>query len=181
LPSHINLRYREIETLMPGVEAYQDLASSYGITDVFADNGGKLLQLMIAIGLDHSPGRLGPDALDRLGNEYEVKTLDLDKDVAGFSTSHHLNHKTIEKFRSRKWVFAVYRGIKLFEAYLVNPEDLEPMFANWEASLRNTDPLRTHINNPKIPLKFVREVGETAYLKDVNPPWHRLDVQDVGA
>lgn len=168
MPTHLNLRYAEIETLWPGVEALQNLADHYGIKDVFQDAGGKMLQLAVACGLDLIPGRTGPDARDRVGNEYEVKTVDMHgKKTGGFTTNHHLTEDTISRYRSRRWVFAIYDRITLMEAYLVEAEALEPVFQKWSHTLRATD----HINNPKIPVEYVREVGTPMYLKDVTPPW----------
>jgi Restriction endonuclease PvuII len=167
LPTHINLRYAEIENLWPGVERLQELAEQYGIKDVFQDAGGKLLQLLIATGLDIVPGREGADAKDRIGNLYEIKSSDITGKGHGFSTNHHLRMATLDKYRTRRWVFAMYDRITLMEAYLVEAEDLEPLFEKWEGTLKHA----THINNPKIPLDLVRDVGAVMYLKDVAPPW----------
>lgn len=167
MPTHLNLRYAEIEDLWPGVVKFQKLAAQYGISDIFSDNGGKVAQLAIAVGLDIVPGRTGADAEDRMGNEYELKTIDLNKSAKGFTTNHHLNSHTIAKYRDRRFVFAMYEGITLMEAYLVLPPDMEPVYARWEAALHNRD----HLNNPKIPIDYVRETGTVMYLKDVAPPW----------
>src|SRR5262249_54421655 len=56
------------------VKLLQQLADEYGIVDIFQDNGGKVLQLLIILGLKISPGREGNDAVDEEGNEYELKT-----------------------------------------------------------------------------------------------------------
>jgi hypothetical protein len=167
MPTHLNLRYAEIEELWGGIVKFQRLAEQYGIPDIFSDNGGKVAQLAIAVGLDIIPGRQGADASDRMGNEYELKTIDLLRKGKGFTTNHHLNAGTIEKYRSRRFVFAFYEGITLVEAYLVLPRDMEPLYERWEAALSSKD----HLNNPKIPIDYVREVGTVMYLKDVAPPW----------
>jgi Restriction endonuclease PvuII len=167
MPTHMNLRYAEIESVWPGVERLQSLADQYGIKDVFQDAGGKLLQLVIATGLDIVPGRTGADAKDRIGNEYEIKSVDLSGKGYGFSTNHHVKPDTIAKYRDRRWVFAMYDRITLMEAYLVEAAALEPLFQRWEETLRFT----THINNPKIPVDHVRKHGTVMYLKDVPPPW----------
>lgn len=167
MPTHLNLRYDEIENLWPGVERVQALADAYNIPDIFQDAGGKMLQLAVACGLDIIPGRTGPDAQDRIGNTYEIKTVDLNGKSKGFTTNHHLTGKTILRYRTRRWVFAMYDRITLKEAYLVEGIDLEPVFQNWEIVLKTRD----HINNPKIPIDFVRQIGVTMYLKDVPPPW----------
>lgn len=167
MPTHLNLRYQEIEELWPGIQLYQKLAEHYGVPDIFSDNGGKVAQLAIAVGLDIVPGRRGPDACDRSGNEYELKTLDIGRGVKGFSTNHHLHSGTIERYRSRRFIFATYKDITLQEAYLVMPDAMEPVFDRWEVMLCNRD----HLNNPKIPLDFIRDIGEIMYLKDVAPAW----------
>jgi Restriction endonuclease PvuII len=167
MPSHLNLRYAEIESIWPGVVAMQNLAEQYGIKDIFQDAGGKMLQLAIATGLDLVPGRTGADARDRMGNYYEVKTTDLSGKGMGFTTNHHLTMDTITRYRGRRWVFAMYDKITLYEAYLVEPEALEPVFLKWTEMLRT----RAHLNNPKIPVEIVRAAGTVMYLKDVAPPW----------
>lgn len=176
MPTHLNLRYAEIENLWPGVEALQNLANHYDIPDIFQDAGGKMLQLAIATGLDVVPGRTGPDAKDRLGNLYEVKTVDLShRKNPGFTTNHHLTHATIDRYRKRRWVFAMYDRITLREAYLIEPSDLEPVFAKWENTLKT----RNHINNPKIPSDFIRQAGTVMYMKDVAPSWIKNTPEDV--
>ena len=151
MPTHMNLRYAEIESVWEGVEKAQRLADQYGIPDIFQDAGGKMLQLAVATGLDIVGGRTGADASDRIG----------------FTTNHHLTHDTIARYRTRRWVFAMYNRITLMEAYLVEAADLEPVFKKWEHTLRSKD----HINNPKIPASYVRDAGQVMYLKDVAPEW----------
>jgi hypothetical protein len=168
MPTHMNLRYAEIESVWEGVEKAQRLADQYGIPDIFQDAGGKMLQLAVATGLDIVGGRTGADASDRIGNLYEVKSVDMStRNNPGFTTNHHLTHDTIARYRTRRWVFAMYNRITLMEAYLVEAADLEPVFKKWEHTLRSKD----HINNPKIPASYVRDAGQVMYLKDVAPEW----------
>ena len=148
MPTHLNLRYKEIEDLWPYIEKYQSLATAYNIPDIFQDAGGKMLQLAIATGFDIAPGKTGADATDRIGNIYEVKTTDLDKKTSGFSTNHHLTCDTIKRYRGRNWIFAYYKGINLNSAFLVEAKYLETYFRQWTATLK----IKSHINNPKIPL-----------------------------
>jgi hypothetical protein len=163
VPTQLNIRYEEIESLWPGIESYQKLAEAYGIKDIFSDNGGKMLQLAIATGLDLSAQRMGPDGFDRMGGEYEIKTVDISGGNRGFSTSHHLNRDTIARYRARRWIFAIYDKITLIAVYRIEPAQMEQVFANWELALR----LQDHLNNPKIPLQHVRQRGTVMYLKDV--------------
>jgi hypothetical protein len=62
-----------LEKLMPAVREFQKLATKHGIDDVFQDNGGKILQMLLALNLQGIPGREGNDAVDIDGIEYELK------------------------------------------------------------------------------------------------------------
>ena len=64
-----------LEEIFPSIRKYQELASKHGIGDIFQDNGGKLLQLVLITGLTVIPGREGNDARDDEGNEYELKSV----------------------------------------------------------------------------------------------------------
>lgn len=170
MPTHIHLGFEEMTDAMRSVQKLSELGKHYGIEDIFSDNGGRLLQILVATGLDRVPGRGGPDAKDRMGREYEIKSLDANSKVSGFGTSHHLNNSTIDRYREHTFVFAVFEGIMLREIYRVRALDLEPLFDQWTQTLWS----QSHINNPKIPLAFVREVGEIMYMKDVPAPWTPL-------
>ena len=166
MPSHIHIGFEEMTKAMKGVKALQHLAEHHGIPNIFTDNGGKLVQILVATGLDYVEGRTGPDAQDRLGNFYEIKSTDVNAKV-GFGTSHHLNMSILDRYRVHTFIFAIFDGVTLLEAYRVRTEDLEPLFQQWEDRLFDTD----HLNNPKIPLALVREVGDIVYFKDVPAPW----------
>jgi hypothetical protein len=59
----------------------------------------------------------------------------------------------------------VYDGIELVEIYLLTPTDIEPYFKKW--AKKWADDGNKDINNPKIPLKFVREVGKCIFTAAV--------------
>lgn len=147
----------ELNRLFPYVRQYQKLARKVAnIEDIFQDNGGKLLQVLLVTDLENlTESREGNDARDRNGNEYELKSVNTQL-TKSFSTNHHLNPKIIDKYRKVDWVFAVYDDIELLEIYLMTPEMLEPFYTKWELNYYQTG---KDINNPKIPLKFVRENG----------------------
>lgn len=147
--------YYLLKELWKNVEIYQDLATKHGINDIFQDNGGKLLQVLLLLNLTDLAGREGNDAVDVNGQEYELKSLNSEL-VRSFSTHHHMTKIIIDKYRQVPWIFAVYKNIKLCEVYLLNPIDLEPYYNAWEITLQT----RAHINNPKIPLKHVRQYGQ---------------------
>ena len=136
--------WEELKRLFPAVEDYQELANKHGIDDIFQDNGGK---------------REGNDARDADGNEYELKSVNVLK-TKSFSTHHHLNPVIIEKYRQVDWIFAVYEGIELVEIFRLVPADLEPFYLSWETKWHSTG---KDINNPKIPLSYVRTHGQLIY------------------
>src|SRR5579884_1762782 len=148
-----------LEALWPSIRKYQALAEKHGINDIFQDNGGKLLQVILLLGLSVVPGREGNDAKDVEGAEYELKSVNTDL-TKSFSTHHHINPTIIAKYRKVPWIFAVYCGIELKAVYLLKPEKLEKFYATWDKKWQET---RNDINNPKIPLKYVVENGEILY------------------
>lgn len=153
--------------LFPSIRQYQELASAHGIGDVFQDNGGKLLQLLLVTGLKILPGRLGNDAVDQEGREYELKTVNILL-TKSFSTHHHLNPVILKKYRSIDWIFAVYKGIELERIYAMPSAGLEPYFTAWEKKWHASG--GRDINNPKIPVGFVRHHGTLVYPAELADP-----------
>ena len=138
--------------LFESVLELQELAGRHGIHDIFQDNGGKLLQVLLITGLQVLPGREGNDARDDTGQEYELKSVNILR-TRSFSTHHHINPGIIAKYRKVHWIFAVYEGIRLLAIYRLPPEDLEPFYTKWETKWHHDN--GKDINNPKIPLKYV--------------------------
>jgi hypothetical protein len=154
-PDHAKLR-----ALLPGIRKLQKLASVHGIDDIFQDNGGKILQILLYTGLTILAGREGNDARDESGREYELKSVNI-RLTQSFSTHHHMNPQIIAKYRQVDWIFAIYDGIELTEIYLLTPAQIEPYFTRW--GKKWADDGNKDINNPKIPLKFVRNTGKCIY------------------
>ena len=44
--------------LWPAIRRYQELAARHGIDDIFQDNGGKILQVLLLLGLTNIPRNL---------------------------------------------------------------------------------------------------------------------------
>ncbi len=151
--------------IFPYVQEFQKLADKYGIYDVFQDNGGKLLQMLLLTNLKSTESREGNDAIDENGIEYELKSVNRLL-TTSFSTHHHMNPTIIAKYRKVPWIFAIYEGIEIQKIYRMNPEALEPYYSRWEAKW-NADGGKD-INNPKIPLTFVEENGDLIYEKNNN-------------
>ena len=151
---------KRLEKLFPYIQEYQKLADEHGVDDIFQDNGGKILQVLLLLGLQQLPGREGNDAVDSDGNEFEMKSVNILK-TRSFSTHHHMNPVIVRKYRQVAWIFAVYEGIELIEIYLLTPTDLEPFYTAWEAKWHADG--GKDINNPKIPLSYVRLRGTQLY------------------
>jgi len=154
-----NKDYATLQESWPYVEKYQELAEIHGINDIFQDNGGKLLQVLLLLGLKVLPGREGNDAVDEHGQEYELKSVNIEL-TKSFSTHHHMNPIIIAKYRKVPWIFAIYKNIKLEAVYLLEPEDLEPYYKTWEEKWK----LKGDINNPKIPVSYVINKGVNLYI-----------------
>lgn len=163
-----------LERALAACQDLQDLALKYGIGDIFQDNGGKVLQTLILLGLRIIPGREGNDAVDDEGNEYELKTLNVSLGKSrGVTTHHHLNLVILAKYRAvHAWYIALYAGIILQEIYRLTPDELEPVFQDWERRII-AGGSGFSLNNPKIPIRFIREIGTRVYpapdLPDIDP------------
>jgi hypothetical protein len=164
------------ERLEQALEACQDLqtlAHKYGIGDIFQDNGGKVLQSLIILGLRVTGGREGNDAIDNYGNEYELKTLNISLGKSrGVTTHHHLNLGILAKYRAvHAWYISLYEGIVLNQIYRLTPDELEPVFSWWEEKLMGNG--NQPLNNPKIPISFIRQHGTIVYPSSLH---EELDV-----
>ena len=160
-PHQAQTPIEKLNYLFPFIREYQELAYyTNGINDIFQDNGGKLLQVLLITGLKDLPGREGNDAIDKNNNEYELKSVNILL-TKSFSTHHHMNPTIIAKYRKVDWIFAIYEAIEIKEIYRLKPKSLEFYYTKWEKKWH--DDGGKDINNPKIPLKFVRENGELIY------------------
>ena len=149
-----------LKELFPAIRKYQKLAMKHGIPDIFQDNGGKILQVCLILGLTALKAREGNDAVDADGNEYELKTVNILR-TDQFTTHHHLNPAIIAKYRKVDWIFATYEGIELKEIYRLKPAAMEFWYTKWEAKWHGDGD--KDINNPKVPLSYVRKHGELLY------------------
>jgi len=149
-----------MKELFPYIRKYQKLASKYGINDIFQDNGGKILQILLVTGLQSLPGREGNDAIDNKGQEYELKSVNILL-TQSFSTHHHMNPTIIAKYRLVPWIFAVYEGIELRKIYRLEPSEMESWYKTWEAKWHSDG--EKDINNPKIPLSYVEKNGKLIF------------------
>jgi hypothetical protein len=150
----------EMRKLFPYIREYQKLASKYSIDDIFQDNGGKILQILLLTGLRPLPGREGNDAIDEHGQEYELKSVNVLL-TKSFSTHHHMNPTIIEKYRKVPWIFSVYESIELRRIFRLEPSDMEHWYTIWEKKWH--DDGSKDINNPKVPLSYVEKNGKLIF------------------
>lgn len=151
--------YAKLQALFPAVRELQKLARQHGVPDIFQDNGGKILQVALLLGIKLLPGREGNDAVDATTKgEFEIKTLNFEN-KGGFTTHHHLNHDILAKYRKVEWIFAAYEGIEIRTIWLVKPEQMEFWFQKWEKMLET----RSHLNNLKIARAYVITHGKILY------------------
>lgn len=158
-----NPDYKEYLRLFPAIQEYQALATKYNIADIFQDNGGKYVQLLILLGLKTDGKREGNDAFDENGKEFEIKTVNVEL-TRSFSTHHHMNPVIIEKYRKVDWYFAVYKSIKLQCIYKMTPTAMEKYYTAWETKWKTDG--NKDINNPKVPLKYVLDNGSVIWMHD---------------
>jgi hypothetical protein len=158
MKSHVDVAV--LKRLFPAIRRYQELATKHGIEDIFQDNGGKILQICLLLGLTVLRSREGNDARDAAGKEYELKSVNL-KRTNQFTTHHHMNPTIIAKYRKVDWIFATYEGIELKSIYLLTPQAMEPFYQKWETKWHVDG--GKDINNPKVPLSFVEQHGKLLF------------------
>ena len=147
----------------------QAAASLRGIHNVFDDGGYKEL-LMLSLFNLRKLDREGDDAEDAAGRRYEMKTVarvsssGKRKRSLSVTTEHTLTQPNIDRYRATfLWIVAVFDQAQPEVIYEIPPSKLEPYFAQWETQLaRQGQPAGgapNHMNNPKIPLKFIAKHG----------------------
>ncbi len=155
-----------VDTLWRQLETLQGIAAEFGISNIFQDNGAEILQQLIYLNFKVVPGREGNDGVDRNGCQWEMKSLDISKGNKGITTNHHLTQGIIDKYRTVPWSLSIYDGIKLKKIYVIKREIMEPLYQKWEEILKT----RSHLNNPKIPLKYIEENAVLIYQEgDIYP------------
>lgn len=180
----------DIRMLIGYGRALQDMAAVHGIHNVFDDNGYKDLLLLTLFGL-RKLGREGDDAVDGEGRQFETKTVarvsskGVRKATLSVTTEHTMTLANIERYRRTfMWIVAVFNGAEPEAIWEIKASALEPFFAEWERKLRELDeyerPVRDHLNNPKIPLKFIAEHGVQVWPPQEADPGYAPPTTDAG-
>lgn len=71
------------------------------------------------------------------------------------------------------WIFATYEGIELKEIFRLKPDAMEFWFTKWETKWHADG--GKDINNPKVPLTYVRRHGELLHSAIGEPLEKSLD------
>ena len=149
----------------------QEDASAHNIHNVFDDGGYKELLLLTLFNLKKL-SRTGDDAVDEVGRRYEIKTVarmssgGVRKSNLAVTTEHTLTIDNLQRYRrAHLWIVAVFDQAQPEVIYEITPDALEYYFSNWEQRLLRQKELRVdggapvHLNNPKIPLRFIAKHG----------------------
>jgi hypothetical protein len=161
----------DISSLVELGSQLQEQASQHNIHNVFDDGGYKELMLLTLFNLKKL-GRTGDDAVDGEGRQYEIKTVarvsssGKRKSSLSVTTEHTLTIDNIRRYRAvRLWIIAIFDQAQPEAIYEISPEALEPYFSSWEERLVLQQAVRVdggapvHLNNPKIPIKFIAQYG----------------------
>jgi Restriction endonuclease PvuII len=154
-----------IDHLLAQGTEMQAAATLRGIHNVFDDGGYKEL-LMLSLFNLRKLEREGDDAEDAEGRRYEMKTVARvsaagdRKTSLAITTEHTLTQTNIDRYRKTfLWIVAVFDQALPEVIYEIPPAKLEPHFTKWEAKLALQGQLPggapNHLNNPKIPLKWI--------------------------
>lgn len=151
--------------------ALQAIATEHNIHNVFDDGGYKELLLLQLFDL-RKLYRVGDDARDRRGRRYEIKSVARvssageRKTSLNVTTEHTLTQANIDRYRTvYLWIVAIFNQSEPEAVYEVAPSELEPYFQRWQDKLLQMEQLAgpgsapVHLNNPKIPLRYVVEHG----------------------
>lgn len=147
----------------------QAAATVRDIHNVFDDGGYKELLILSLFDL-RKLEREGDDAEDADGRRYEIKTVarvssaGRRKASLSVTTEHTLTQANITRYRATfLWIVAVFDQAFPEVIYEIPPVKLEPYFTDWERKLARQGwqegGAPNHLNNPKIPLTFVRAHG----------------------
>lgn len=95
-----------------------------------------------------------------------VSSMGVRKTALSVTTEHTLTRDNITRYRNTYlWIVAVFDQAMPEAIFEIPPSRLEPYFGRWEEVLVKQEMLHqtggapTHLNNPKIPICFVRDHG----------------------
>lgn len=148
----------------------EGIGAKHGISNITQDNGHRVLSVKLLLDIEVLPGRNGNDLIDFCGQEYELKTCSLDSKDPAPGTAHHLALMILGKYRKAGFMFAFYHKGALVCLYVLHPNLLNAYFDKWEAEIHAG---KTHLNNPKFQINYIRSVGELIYGEPLPDNWKK--------
>ena len=161
----------DITFLLELAAKLQEFGTQKEIVSVFDDGGYRELLMGHFFDLQLHKGRHGDDATDESGHNYEFKTVNI-VDTSGklrrnpgVTTCHHVNREIIARYRGlHAWIVGIFFVNEPIEIYELDPKFLNTTLDGWEKRLNEEN--ITHLNNPKLSLKDVRENGILHYKNE---------------
>ncbi len=112
---------------------------------VQVQNQARERQLADLFNLNLNPDRLGPDAHDEFGNQFELKSTT----VSGVGTGRDVSIEMLEAWRQRYWIVGVGRnleeGFVFDDIYFLTPEMMDERLTQIEDHIRPDLELRNII------------------------------------
>jgi hypothetical protein len=153
---------------------YQELVSKrYGISDIGEENGWKMglfLQRLNEAGhqltATKQRKRGANDILNIVtGRKHEAKFATFPKKTHEFASGRELSLKTINRFKTDDWYFAMFFKHYLLSAHYVEVQYLTPLFNHWikKYELINDNDKTDSNPTPRISTKMIIEFGECLY------------------
>lgn len=148
-----------IDAFLQSNKLFEKFASRYGIHDIYQDGNIKQLQQSIYLGLSFNSGRTSFDATDADGNPWELKSLNVLNRNKTFTTCSLITDAVLDRYEQCYWAFSLYKNTTLISIFVMHPHQLSEYFNEWRNKIRNA----VRLNNPKIPLSFVKRYGYEIY------------------
>lgn len=94
------------------------------------------------------------------GEPHVIRIVNIDK-TNKVDIHYRMNPTVAKLYKRDTWIIAVYNGIELLEIYKLTPKQLNPFYLKWNQKWKADG--GKDINNPKIPLSFVKARGRLIY------------------
>ncbi len=171
-----NLTYGAVEvynSVVPALRLLEQDAAVKGVNGLFRDDNFRIFQILLITSLSQMSDDNGVSVVDDKGVVYGVRTVDL-LQMKNFVLHDRVTPQVLIEYRKRDWIFGVYRGVGVLELYRVLSKDLESIYLKWESQWK--DGVKKELKNPKVPLRYVRAVGELLFEGDGSGRIERADL-----
>lgn len=150
----------QLQTVVSGLAQLQDLAAQYGVVGSLAGTGGRLLQVLLLLGLRGVSADGGWTAADNAGATYQVRVLTHGGGrLVNVPLGEHIDGARLAAYRAASaWYVAIYRPAALHLIYRLEPALLASRLDCWGRVVEQGK----SVPNPAIPMTLVRR-GEVVY------------------